>query len=118
MRREWIWHGQVSYDEYKDWLKTHQMSFLLITLLTTWVTCWIIFCRPDWPMGREWALREAHLEIARREKAGLPLISPDLVPRLISVFLGIQKRTSYRKFAYRRGTTRLRSSYLRQQVVG
>ena len=32
-------------------------------------------------MGREWALREAHLEIARREKAGLPLISPDLIPR-------------------------------------
>uniref|UniRef100_A0A183FDN0 NADH dehydrogenase [ubiquinone] 1 beta subcomplex subunit 11, mitochondrial n=1 Tax=Heligmosomoides polygyrus TaxID=6339 RepID=A0A183FDN0_HELPZ len=56
-------------------------TFLLFTLLTTWVTCWIMFARPDWPMGREWALREAHLEIARREKAGLPLISPDLVPR-------------------------------------
>ena len=33
------------------------------------------------PMGREWALREAHLEIARREKAGLPLISADLIAR-------------------------------------
>lgn len=32
-------------------------------------------------MGREWALREAHLEMARREKAGLPLISADLVSR-------------------------------------
>ena len=38
-------------------------------------------------MGREWALREAHLEIARREKAGLPLISPDLLPRYVILLL-------------------------------
>ncbi|WKX95688.1 hypothetical protein Q1695_012276 [Nippostrongylus brasiliensis] len=81
MRREWIWFGRVSHDEHKDWLKFHQTTFLLFTVLTTWVTCWIMFARPDWPMGREWALREAHLEIVRREKAGLPLISPDLIPR-------------------------------------
>ncbi|KAK5982750.1 hypothetical protein GCK32_005548 [Trichostrongylus colubriformis] len=81
LRREWIWFGRVSYDEHKDWSKFHQGMFILCTLLTTWVTCWIAFARPDWPMGREWALREAHLEIARREKAGLPLISPDLIPR-------------------------------------
>ncbi|KAF8373294.1 hypothetical protein PRIPAC_79723 [Pristionchus pacificus] len=80
-RREWIWFSQVAHDEHKDWLKMHQISFLLITVLTTWFTCWIMFARPDWPMGREWALREAHLEMARREKAGLPLISADLVSR-------------------------------------
>ena len=33
------------------------------------------------PVGRDWARREAHLEIARRERAGLPLISPDLIER-------------------------------------
>ncbi|KAK6026209.1 hypothetical protein OSTOST_07872 [Ostertagia ostertagi] len=87
MRREWIWFGRVSHDEHKDWLKFHQGVFLVFTVLTTWVTCWIMFARPDWPMGREWALREAHLEIARREKAGLPLISPDLLPRA-TVFTG------------------------------
>lgn len=81
MRREWIWFSQVAHDEHKDWLKFHQVAFLFFTVLTTWFTCWIMFARPDWPMGREWALREAHLEIARREKAGLPLISPDLIPR-------------------------------------
>lgn len=32
--------------------------------------------RPD---SREWAIREAHLELARREAAGLPLISKDLI---------------------------------------
>lgn len=25
-----------------------QISFLLITVLTTWFTCWIMFARPDW----------------------------------------------------------------------
>ncbi|WKX96602.1 hypothetical protein Q1695_012775 [Nippostrongylus brasiliensis] len=48
MRREWIWFGRVSHDEHKDWLKFHQTTFLLFTVLTTWVTCWIMFARPDW----------------------------------------------------------------------
>uniref|UniRef100_A0A7E4W0K2 NADH dehydrogenase [ubiquinone] 1 beta subcomplex subunit 11, mitochondrial n=1 Tax=Panagrellus redivivus TaxID=6233 RepID=A0A7E4W0K2_PANRE len=78
-RREWIWFGQVAHDEHKDWYRFHAMSFLLFTVLTSWFTCYVFFLRPDWPQGREWALREAHLEIARRQKAGLPLISKDLV---------------------------------------
>ncbi|VDK44137.1 unnamed protein product [Anisakis simplex] len=79
MRREWIWFSQIAYDEHKDWLRFHQIAFVLFTVLTTWFTCWIVFAKPDWPNGREWALREAHLEMARREKAGLPYISKDLV---------------------------------------
>ena len=40
------------------------------------------------PQGKEWALREAHLEIARRQKAGLPLISKDLVdPQRVALSL-------------------------------
>lgn len=31
------------------------------------------------PRARDWAYREAHLEMARREKAGLPYISKDLI---------------------------------------
>lgn len=81
MRREWIWFSRVAHDEHQDWVKFHQAAFLLFTVLTTWCTCWIMFLKPDWPMAREWALREAHLEIERRRAAGLPLISPDLVPR-------------------------------------
>ena len=27
-----------------------------------------------------WCYREAHLELARREKAGEPLVNPDLIP--------------------------------------
>ncbi|KHN70642.1 hypothetical protein Tcan_14337 [Toxocara canis] len=79
MRREWIWFSQVAHDEHKDWMRFHQFAFVLFTVMTTWFTCWIVFAKPDWPNGREWALREAHLEMARREKAGLPYISKDLV---------------------------------------
>lgn len=31
------------------------------------------------PQGKEWALREAHFELERRQKAGLPLISKDFI---------------------------------------
>ncbi|TMS38094.1 hypothetical protein L596_004896 [Steinernema carpocapsae] len=85
MRREWIWFNQVSYDEHKDWAKFHQVAFVLFTMMTVWLTCWMMFAKPDWPQGKEWALREAHLEMARREKAGLPYISKDLVdPRKVA----------------------------------
>uniref|UniRef100_A0A1I7XAH7 Uncharacterized protein n=1 Tax=Heterorhabditis bacteriophora TaxID=37862 RepID=A0A1I7XAH7_HETBA len=33
------------------------------------------------PLAKEQGAKMAHLEIVRREKAGLPLISPDLVAR-------------------------------------
>uniref|UniRef100_A0A0N4ZDT3 NADH dehydrogenase [ubiquinone] 1 beta subcomplex subunit 11, mitochondrial n=1 Tax=Parastrongyloides trichosuri TaxID=131310 RepID=A0A0N4ZDT3_PARTI len=79
MRKEWLWFGQVSHDEHKDWVRHHKFSFMFFTVLTVWTTCWIIWLKPDWPNGREWALREAHLEIARREKAGLPYISKDFI---------------------------------------
>ncbi|CDW54709.1 ESSS domain containing protein [Trichuris trichiura] len=35
--------------------------------------------KPDWPQMREWAFREAFLELERREKAGLPPISKDVI---------------------------------------
>jgi NADH dehydrogenase (ubiquinone) 1 beta subcomplex subunit 11 len=31
------------------------------------------------PQAKEWAIREAHLEMERRERAGLPLISKDFI---------------------------------------
>lgn len=43
------------------------------------MTLYLTFLRPDYPFNQEWAYREAHLEIVRREKAGLPLISKDLI---------------------------------------
>uniref|UniRef100_A0A914VQ40 NADH dehydrogenase [ubiquinone] 1 beta subcomplex subunit 11, mitochondrial n=1 Tax=Plectus sambesii TaxID=2011161 RepID=A0A914VQ40_9BILA len=79
MRREWISFGQNSYDEYKDWARWHWLSLIFITGVTMWFTWVIVFMKPDWPDSREWAIREAHFELARREAAGLPLISKDLI---------------------------------------
>uniref|UniRef100_A0A0N5ASV8 NADH dehydrogenase [ubiquinone] 1 beta subcomplex subunit 11, mitochondrial n=1 Tax=Syphacia muris TaxID=451379 RepID=A0A0N5ASV8_9BILA len=78
-RRQWLWFGQCSYDEHKDWFDFHAKFFIISTLMVVYFTAWIIYAKPDWPHGREWALREAHLEIERRRKAGLPLISKDLI---------------------------------------
>jgi hypothetical protein len=78
-RREWLWFGQVAHDEHSDWYRFHYMTFFAFTAFTMWITWWIVMLRPDWPQGKEWALREAHLEIVRRKKAGLPLISKDLI---------------------------------------
>lgn len=42
-------------------------------------------CRP---YARQWAKREAYLEIERRKKAGLPLISKDLLdPAVVAIQL-------------------------------
>uniref|UniRef100_A0A914D1C6 NADH dehydrogenase [ubiquinone] 1 beta subcomplex subunit 11, mitochondrial n=1 Tax=Acrobeloides nanus TaxID=290746 RepID=A0A914D1C6_9BILA len=79
MRREWIPWGQVMHDEYKDWATFHQFMFLIGWLMIGFVTVFVYFLRSDWPTAKEWALREAHLEMVRREKAGLPYISKDLV---------------------------------------
>ncbi|VDN20351.1 unnamed protein product [Gongylonema pulchrum] len=79
LRRNWIWFGLSPYDEHADWLKFHKYMFVLLTLMVTWVTLYLQYGAPDWPLARDWAYREAHLEMARREKAGLPYISKDLV---------------------------------------
>ena len=41
--------------------------------MSSWYSCFIYSLR-------EWSVREAYLELDRREKAGLPLIDPYLVP--------------------------------------
>ncbi|VDK61539.1 unnamed protein product [Onchocerca ochengi] len=79
IRRNWIWFGLSPYDEHADWLKFHQYMFALLTIMVTWVTLYMLYAAPDWPQARDWAYREAHLEMARREKAGLSYISKDLV---------------------------------------
>ncbi|KAI6198361.1 Complex I-ESSS [Aphelenchoides fujianensis] len=79
MRRDWLWFGQVAYDEHADWQRFHKLVFIAFTLGTAWLTFYLAVLLPDWPRGKEWALREAHLELERRQKAGLPAISKDFV---------------------------------------
>jgi len=79
MRREWLWFAQVSHDEYRDWRQFHGYAWVIFTCLTMWTTLFMWLMKPDWPNAKEWSRREAHLELARRQKAGLPLISKDLI---------------------------------------
>uniref|UniRef100_A0A915LDM6 NADH dehydrogenase [ubiquinone] 1 beta subcomplex subunit 11, mitochondrial n=1 Tax=Meloidogyne javanica TaxID=6303 RepID=A0A915LDM6_MELJA len=73
-RRSWIWRGHDASDEYKDWIRFHKYMFILGTGITVWLGVFIgLWMKPDWPVGRDWARREAHLELTRRERAGLPL---------------------------------------------
>ncbi|CAD5226605.1 unnamed protein product [Bursaphelenchus xylophilus] len=79
MRRQWLWFGMVSHNEHADWSNFHYYMFLSVTVLSIYTFSLMIFMKPDWPHGKEWALREAHMEIERRRKAGLPLISKDFI---------------------------------------
>ena len=80
-RREWFWLAASTKSEHKDWEKFHYYMFYMSTLLGVWFMMYMYFMTTDFPRLHEWSYREAHLEIARRTRAGLPLISPDLVER-------------------------------------
>jgi NADH dehydrogenase (ubiquinone) 1 beta subcomplex subunit 11 len=56
--------------------------FILTTVIVIWFNLFfVLWVKPDFPRARDWAYREAHMEIERRRRAGLPLISPDLIER-------------------------------------
>ncbi|KAI1713946.1 ESSS subunit of NADH:ubiquinone oxidoreductase (complex i) domain-containing protein [Ditylenchus destructor] len=79
VRMEWIRWLEYGHDEYRDWYKFHLGAFMMFTMFAGWLIFIFLFMRPDYPELREWARREAYLEIERRQKAGLPLISKDLI---------------------------------------
>jgi len=78
MRRDWFNYGLHPTDEYLDWKWTHYSLFWFITVFMCGSAFFFIF-KPDWPQAREWATREAYIEMARREKYGLPYISKDYI---------------------------------------
>ncbi|VDD96577.1 unnamed protein product, partial [Enterobius vermicularis] len=47
MRRQWIWFGQCSYDEHKDWFDFHSKFFIFCTVMVVYFTFWIVYARPD-----------------------------------------------------------------------
>jgi hypothetical protein len=86
----------VAHDEHADWQNFHKITFIGFTMFFAWLTFYAIFCHSDWyvdfitkwlvylltifrPSAKEWALREAHFELERRQKAGLPLISKNFI---------------------------------------
>uniref|UniRef100_A0A4D5R901 NADH dehydrogenase [ubiquinone] 1 beta subcomplex subunit 11, mitochondrial n=1 Tax=Scolopendra viridis TaxID=118503 RepID=A0A4D5R901_SCOVI len=77
--KEWISYGFDPYSESRDRWAFHSMFFFSVTVCIVGGT-FVLMYQPDNRM-RDWVLREAYLELNRRERDGLPLIDRELIPR-------------------------------------
>lgn len=76
--KNWIGYGYDVVDRERDAFISNMTLFIYVTL----AFCGFLFISlymPDIRL-REWKQREAYLELARREKLGLPLIDPNYIP--------------------------------------
>merc|ERR1711862_220709 len=73
----WMSYGYSYTDRTEDEFGYHMVLFS-VSLLAFWFA-FLTSYMPDYKI-RHWAQREAHLEIARREREGLPLIDINLIP--------------------------------------
>ncbi|BFZ10841.1 hypothetical protein BsWGS_13880 [Bradybaena similaris] len=71
----WTSYGYAPGDRDTDWFYHHATMFLVVTIAFCG-TCFIAAYMPDY-MFRDWAQREAFLELERRERLGLPLVDPE-----------------------------------------
>ncbi|KAH7974541.1 hypothetical protein HPB49_016507 [Dermacentor silvarum] len=75
--RYWISYGYSTEDYHEDSDAHHTIMFTGITVVAC--VCAIAFAyAPDF-RDVDWVEREAHLELERREKLGLPLVDPNLI---------------------------------------
>lgn len=70
-------YGYNGATEKEETLSMHATFFFYVTLGLTLTTIYYAY-RPD-SNFKDWALREAYLELRRREELGLPLIDPNYV---------------------------------------
>lgn len=75
--KNWVSYGFYTNDEKADRQTTHSVFFAAITLCMV-IGGFVWAYMPDYQL-RDWAQREAYLELRRREKLGLPLIDANLV---------------------------------------
>lgn len=81
MRREWIPFGWDVHDEHHDYVQWHRWNFWSLTVTLVYLSAFCYCMLPDRIIGeRDWAQREAFMELARREAEGLSLISKDYIP--------------------------------------
>ncbi|CAF0941525.1 unnamed protein product [Brachionus calyciflorus] len=73
-----IYYGFDANDEAKDKASAHFYTFICFFGFF-FVPGVLLYYYPDYKTN-DWCYREAHLELARREKAGLPLVDSDYVP--------------------------------------
>ncbi|XP_045475011.1 NADH dehydrogenase [ubiquinone] 1 beta subcomplex subunit 11, mitochondrial [Harmonia axyridis] len=75
--KNWMSYGYDRKDKSKDRFYGHMSFFMSITLALTLGSFFFAYM-PDHTY-KDWAQREAYIELARREKNGLPLIDPNIV---------------------------------------
>jgi len=76
--RNWISYGYYQHDRALD-RDTHAFVMFMFVTFGTVIVSFIIGYQPDFK-SQDWATREGHLELARREKYGLPLVDRELIP--------------------------------------
>ncbi|XP_055687570.1 NADH dehydrogenase [ubiquinone] 1 beta subcomplex subunit 11, mitochondrial [Lutzomyia longipalpis] len=77
LKKNWMSYGFETKDEYQDRSQTKASFFFTITLCIVWGS-FIYAYLPDYRL-RDWAQREAFLEIRRREALGLDHIDKNYI---------------------------------------
>jgi NADH dehydrogenase (ubiquinone) 1 beta subcomplex subunit 11 len=76
-RKNWVSYGFSNENEYLDKCMMHLTFFVSVSICLT-LGSYVLIYLPDFKM-KDWALREAYLELRRRESQGLPPIDPNLI---------------------------------------
>ncbi|XP_059613171.1 NADH dehydrogenase [ubiquinone] 1 beta subcomplex subunit 11, mitochondrial [Phlebotomus argentipes] len=75
LKKNWQSYGFEHHDEQADRTQTRASFFFCVTLCLVWGGFYMAYL-PDYRM-RDWAQREAYLEVRRREALGLPYVNKD-----------------------------------------
>ncbi|CAB0002039.1 unnamed protein product [Nesidiocoris tenuis] len=76
--KNWVSYGFNFHDKEEDRHMMHVVTFMGVTVCLVFGGVALAY-RPD-DLGRDWAQREAYLELRRREKLGLPPVDPNYIP--------------------------------------
>ncbi|KYN35352.1 NADH dehydrogenase [ubiquinone] 1 beta subcomplex subunit 11, mitochondrial [Trachymyrmex septentrionalis] len=77
VKRKWVSYGFSDKSEIEDHHALHQTMFVCVTIVFV-IGCTVMAYLPD-IRGKDWAQREAYLQIRYREEHGLPLVSPNYI---------------------------------------
>lgn len=75
LKKNWQSYGFEAHDKYQDRSHMRATFFFSVTLCIVWGS-FLFAYMPDYRL-RDWAQREAFLEIRRRESLGLPHVNKD-----------------------------------------
>jgi len=77
VKRKWVSYGFSNENEAEDRHALHQTLFVTITICLV-LGSTVMAYLPD-VRGKDWAQREAYLQLRYREEHGLPLIDPNYI---------------------------------------